>query len=57
MVHVRVVAERAVLVMMLEGSSPGDPAPAAASIAPALDAALGHLPALGEQELRQLFRN
>lgn len=54
-VHVRLISSRALLVLMLEGAAPPDPTPATASLSPALDAALAHLPALGERELRELF--
>lgn len=55
-VHVLLIAERAVLVLMVE-STERDPVAAAASLAPSFAQALAHLPRLGEPELRALFRS
>lgn len=54
-VHLRVVAGRAVLAVLLEGA-PDDLAAAAASSVSALEAHLGDLPPLEAQRVRALFR-
>lgn len=56
-VYVRVIADRAVLVLMLEGAESRDPVATIDSLAPAFDRALAHLRAIDAGELRGLFRS